>query len=264
MIPKVIHYCWFGNNRKTRLMKKCIRSWKKLCPDYTLIEWNERNFDISQTCAYVQEAYSRQKWAFVSDYVRMWVLYKYGGVYLDTDVELIKPLDNLLDQPAFFGYQDERLINTGLGCGSEKGNPVVRCILEDYEKIHFIDETGEMDLMPCTVRNTRVFTAMFGQIEKNNHIVYLPNAVLYPKEYFSPIDCKTLEIEVTDNTYSIHWFAASWVDGNSWIEREYGAFYKKVSRVLGDRLTYVFVTIYYSLFRKKELKYLHNKWNQSA
>jgi len=152
-IPKVIHYCWFGGNEKSKLIKKCIDSWKKYCPDYEIKEWNESNFDI-EINNYVKEAYEAKKWAFVSDYARLWIVYNYGGIYLDTDVELIKSLDNLLNYKAYFGSEDGKLINTGLGFGAIKDNEFVKKIKDDYEYIHFIKDDGTYDITPCPKRNT--------------------------------------------------------------------------------------------------------------
>lgn len=260
MIPKIIHYCWFGGNKKTKLMKKCIRSWKKQCPDYKIIEWNEKNFDIENSCLYVKQAYQEKKWAFVSDYVRLKVIYLYGGIYLDTDVELLKNLDSFLKHPAFFAYQDDKYINTGLGFGAEKGNKFVECMLNDYLKCFFYDERGNFDLKPCTVRNTKSVERYLQLIQNTKQVNFLENVVLYPKEYFSPIDCKTKIMEKTEKTVSIHWFTASWMDSDYLITNEYHNFYNNVSKILGKRTTYIYVTCFYWLFRNKKFKYLKNKW----
>lgn len=261
MIPKVIHYCWFGRGKKTKLIKRCIKSWKKYCPDYDIIEWNESNFNIEESCTYVQEAYRERKWAFVSDYVRLKIIYELGGIYLDTDVELIKNLDELLEHPAFFGYQDECFIATGLGFGAEKGNEIVKCMLDDYANICFVDEKGQLDLTPCTVRNTKAIERFLRGTDTSK-ISFIPNAVLYPKEYFSPIDCKTLVMEKTEKTISIHWFSASWREEDFLISKEYNDFYYEVRKRLGERTTYIFVTIYYYVFRRKKWKYLQKKWKK--
>lgn len=261
MIPKVIHYCWFGGKKKPKLIKKCIKSWKKYCPDYEIIEWNEKNFDIEHSCKYVQEAYRERQWAFVSDYVRLKIIYDNGGVYLDTDVELIKNLDELLKHPAFFGYQDEYFIATGVGFGAEKGNDIVKCMLDDYSDLCFVDENGELNLMPCTVRNTKAIEIFLKEIDTSK-INFIPNAVLYPKEYFSPIDCKTMIMKKTEKTISIHWFTASWREDDFLIPKEYNDFYQEVGKKLGEKTTYIVVTIYYCLFRHKKWKYLRKKWKK--
>ena len=131
-IPKIIHYCWFGGGPISAESQKCMESWKKYCPDYKIIEWNDQNFDIS-TNRYAQQAYAAKKYAFVSDYARLAVLYEYGGIYLDTDVELVRPLDELLELPGFMGFQTNNEVATGLGFGARKGNSVVQALLRDYD-----------------------------------------------------------------------------------------------------------------------------------
>lgn len=199
MIPKIIHYCWFGNNQKSDLIKKCINSWKKFCPDCEIIEWNESNFNINQN-AYIKEAYEKQKWAFVSDYARLWAVYNYGGIYLDTDVELIKNIDFVFDNTNFFCYEDDIHINTGLGFGAEKNSEVIKQIMSDYDSAHFILEGGKLDLTPCPQRNTKVLNSIDSS-----------QFVTYPKEMFNPIDFNTKVKTITNNTVAIHWYGCSWM-----------------------------------------------------
>ena len=135
MIPKIIHYCWFGGNPLPELAKKCIASWKLYCPDYEIKEWNESNFDLNY-CDYVREAYDSKNWAFVSDVARLYALVTEGGIYMDTDVEVIKPLDNLLKYHAVSGFETETTIPTGLIAG-EKENPMLKELLYEYKNIHF-------------------------------------------------------------------------------------------------------------------------------
>ena len=159
-IPKIIHYCWFGGGSISAESQKCMESWKKYCPDYKIIEWNEQNFDIS-TNRYAQQAYEAKKYAFVSDYVRLAVLYEYGGIYLDTDVELVRPLDELLEYKGFIGmersapspYGRTLLVNTGSGVGAEPGCEMIGKMLAGYRNAAFIQETGEPDLRACTGRS---------------------------------------------------------------------------------------------------------------
>ena len=157
MIPKIIHYCWFGRNPKPKLAEKCMGSWKKYCKDYQIIEWNEDSFDISKAPLYVQQAYDEKKWAYVSDYVRLYAVYMCGGVYLDTDVEIVNSLDNLLKNYAFFGFENNKHIATGLGFGAEKGARILQEIMSQYDCISFIMEDGSYDFTPCPQRNTEVF-----------------------------------------------------------------------------------------------------------
>ena len=153
MIPKVIHYCWFGNNPKNKDVEKCMASWKKFCPDYEIIEWNESNFDIN-CIPFVKQAYDAKKWAFVTDYARLKIIYENGGIYLDTDVELLKPLDDLLKLDAYVGLQSAEYINTGLGFGAEKENEMIYEMMIDYNSRHFLAENCET--IACPILNTKI------------------------------------------------------------------------------------------------------------
>lgn len=209
MIPKIIHYCWFGRNPKPKLAEKCIKSWKKYCKSYEIIEWNEDNFDISECPLYVRQAYKAKKWAFVTDYVRLKVVYNNGGIYLDTDVQIIKPLDDLLGYNSFFGFQNDYEVNTGLGFGSIKGSIILFELLQQYENIPFLIEDGEYDILACPTRNTEVFLK-HGLIQNGANQSLDDGTKVFAAEYFCPISYETLKKEVTKNTYSIHWFSASW------------------------------------------------------
>ena len=142
-IPKVLHYCWFGGAPKPKNIQNCIRSWKKYCPDYEIIEWNEQNFDVSQSL-YTRQAYDARRWAFVADYARLKILYEQGSIYMDTDVELLRPLDDLLAYPAFFGFQHNNEVATGLGFGAEARSPVVKALLDDYDGLPFLLPDGTL------------------------------------------------------------------------------------------------------------------------
>lgn len=229
MIPKTIHYCWFGNNPKSELAIKCINSWKKYCPDYVIIEWNDSNFDLSLCPLYVQQAYELQKWAFVTDYVRLKVVYENGGIYFDTDVELIKNIDELLCNNAFFGFEFGKFINTGLGFGSVKNMQLLSELMKSYEYISFISEEGVVDTLPCPIRNTEVFLR-YGLIQNNTN-QYLENGILIlSSSYLSPIDPTTGELLLRDNTISIHWYDASWKSEDE--KRQYKLI-KKFNRIFG-------------------------------
>ncbi len=209
MIPKTIHYCWFGRNPKPKLAKRCINSWKKYCPDYRIVEWDENNFDISSCPLYVRQAYEAEKWAFVTDYVRLKVVHDFGGIYLDTDVELLKNLDFLLANKAFFGFEEGRSVATGLGFGAEKGTPLLQSLMDEYNDIPFILPDGSFDKTTCPVRNTNVF--LKHGLVQNDRMQFLDDGIrILPKEYLSPRDYFTEENHITPNTVSIHWFAASW------------------------------------------------------
>ena len=223
MIPKTIHYCWFGGNPLPKLAQKCIKSWKKYCPDYEIVEWNETNFDLTAAPLYVKQAYEVKKWAFVSDYVRLQVVYNHGGIYFDTDVELVKKPDALLGYSAFFGFEDESHVNTGLGFGAEYNSSILAEMMSDYHQLSFKKSDGSIDLTPCPVRNTEALVRN-GLVCNNSKQLLQGNIAVFPKDYFCPLDYYTGVLMKTKNTVSIHRFAASW---QSKAERE---MYKEKSR----------------------------------
>lgn len=207
MIPKVIHYCWFGDNPKTELILKCIKSWEKYAPDFEIIEWNERNFNINEY-AYAREAYSLKKWAFVSDVARFHILQSNGGIYLDTDVELIKPINELLDNEMFMAYDQRGRIAPGLIMGSVAGHYMLKKILEYYQAHHFKMANG----LPNT---TTVVTIVSSILEENsidlNGLNFSNNHMrLYDMTYFDPYNFETKKISLKENTISIHHYEASW------------------------------------------------------
>ena len=206
-IPKVIHYCWFGRGKLPKLAEKCIKSWKKYCPDYEIICWNEDNFDLSQN-RYLQEAYQAKKWAFVSDYARLKVVYDHGGIYLDTDVELLKPLDTLLDDGGFMGFDEKGIIASGLGFGAEQGNEIIGELLKDYDDIPFILPDGSYDLTPCPDRNTDTLKRLGMDMDPAGG--RFMGITFYPEDYFCPMDYYSGKKTITKNTYSIHHYCASW------------------------------------------------------
>jgi len=210
-IPKVIHYCWFGGNPKPKMAEKCIKSWKRHCPDYEIVEWNESNFDVNAN-QYCAEAYAEKKWAFVTDYARLKILYEHGGIYFDTDVKLIKSLDKLLAHKCFMGIERNKevhKVNTGVGLASESGFPLVKEMLDDYEGRHFLQD-GRIDITTCTVRNTEILKR-HGFIEEDRTQV-VDDAVIYSSEYFSPMDMNNGKMYKTKNTHSIHLYSLSWTD----------------------------------------------------
>lgn len=206
MIPKIIHYIWFGGNPLPELAVKCIESWKKYCPDYEIMIWDERNFDVS-VCAYTKEAYDAKKWAFVSDYVRLKALYEYGGIYMDTDVELVKSLDGFLHEKAFSGFETKESIPTGI-MASEKGHHVFGEMLDYYKGKHFIKENGEFDQ---TTNVTIITNIMKGKgIKLDNRKQTICDMTFYPKEFFCPKDPDTGILHATADTVCIHHFDGSW------------------------------------------------------
>lgn len=211
-IPKVIHYCWFGRGEKNKLIQRCIRSWKKYCPDYEIIEWNEDCFDIN-CCDYVREAFEGKKWAFVTDYARLKILYEQGGIYLDTDVELIRSLDAFLNLDAFMGIEQEpererQEVATGLATGAIPGHPILKEMMEDYENSHFLRPDGSLDTTTCTVRNTAIL-ARHGYNYKNEKQI-VGGVTVFPWDYFCPMYRETHVVHKTSNTVAIHRYGLSW------------------------------------------------------
>lgn len=211
IIPKTINYCWFGNNEKPLIVKKCIESWKKYCPDYKIIEWNEKNFDININ-NYVKEAYRQKKYAFVSDFARLWIIYENGGIYLDTDVELIRNIDDILENKTFFATEDNIYVNTGLGFGSQKNSEILKKLIDDYSDINFIGENGKMDKTTCPVRNTKVIEKYINTKVDFDKKTVINDICFYSKEFFCPLDYETKKMEITNNTFAIHWFSGTWMN----------------------------------------------------
>ena len=204
MIPKTIHYCWFGYGQKSRLMKKCIQSWYRICPDYKIIEWNESNFNINMN-EYTRMCYREKKYAFLSDYARLWIVYKYGGIYLDIDVELLKRPDALLSFPAFYGFENEYFIASGLGFGAEAGHRTVKALLKQYDQL--LD--GKHGTIGCPMLNTKALEEE-GFIP-NGKCQKVHGALILSSEYLNPYDYPTGRLCLTKRTISIHWFAKSWM-----------------------------------------------------
>ena len=239
-IPKVIHYCWFGKGKMPKLAKKCIKSWKKYCPDYEFVLHTEDNFDLTQN-RYMREAYEAGKWAFVSDYARLKIIYDNGGIYLDTDVELIKPIDDLVKLGGFMGFDEKGIVATGLGFGAEKGNKIVSEFLKDYDDIPFILPDGSFDLTPCPDRNTEALKRLGMDIENKNQTFM--DVTFLPDEYLCPMDYYTGKKTITDKTYSIHHYSASWT--NSVTKRT-----TQIKRIIGVKM-----------YNKLYGKFLHKcKW----
>ena len=207
-IPRIIHYCWFGGNPLPELAQKCIESWKKYCPDYEIKRWDETNFDLD-CCDYVREAHQEKKWAFVSDYARFKILYENGGVYFDTDVELIKPIDDILEKGAFMGLEESSDVSvaTGLGLAADAGLFLFEEILDSYHNSHFKrDENGSYETVVTRVTN---IILKHGDIHPQR-ISKIEGVTIYPSEYFCPMNFYTGEMTITDNTRSIHHYTASW------------------------------------------------------
>lgn len=217
MIPKIIHYCWFGRNSLPKNAIKCINSWKKYFPGYEIKEWNEDNFDFN-CCAYVKEAYHAKKWAFVSDYARFWILYNYGGLYFDTDVEVIKDMSDIIKEGSFMGCEaTDKIVpglglgvNPGLGLGVNPGLGLYKEILENYQESHFLNSDGSNNYETVVNRTTKILKKH--GFKDCNSIQKIADITIYPTEYFCPLDYATGKLEITENSRSIHWYDASWLD----------------------------------------------------
>lgn len=224
VIPKKIHYCWFGGKEMPIEYQKYMESWKKYCPDYEIIRWDESNYDVHKN-RYVSEAYEQGKWAFVSDYARVDILYHEGGIYFDTDVELIASFDEFLVWDLFCGFEQGDYIAWGLGVGAVQGHPILKDILEVYEGMLFILEDGSLNMKTCPVIQSEVMQK-YG-FERNGKFQLIDNVVVFPKEFFAPTDHEGLVGRITEYTHSIHHYAHpihnvefSWADRKVWIARE--------------------------------------------
>ncbi len=208
MIPKTIHYCWFGRSEKPRLAEKCIASWKKFCPDFEIMEWNEDNFNI-ENYPYAKYCFENKKWAFLSDFVRLIVVYEYGGVYFDTDVEVIKPFHELLFYDAFYGFENNTNIATGLGFGAISKHKTVDAMIQKYNELK-ADENGKYPLVVCPALNTEALIPM--GLKLNGQLQNVEGAVILPIDYLNPYDDPTGRLNKSKNTVSIHWYSKSWMD----------------------------------------------------
>lgn len=210
MIPKIIHYCWFGGKPLNKDAERYIKSWRNICPDYMIMEWNETNFDVNAV-PYVKEAYDRKKWAFVSDYVRLYALKNFGGIYLDTDVEIKKSLDQFLRNRAFIGAESKYSVCTAV-IGAEKNAEFIDELLRLYDNLHFVNRK-KFDVKPNSQRIFEYLEVKY-DYKDSDRPIYWNDCTLYPKDYFSPINCYTFKQENTNNTYCIHHFAGTWKNKN--------------------------------------------------
>ena len=226
-IPKIIHYCWFGGKPLPDSAVKCIESWKKFFPDYEIRQWDETNFDVN-IIQYTSDAYKIAKYAFVSDYARMWVLFHYGGIYFDTDVEVIKSYDQILAQGGFMGFETFKYVNPGLGMALPKGSMIAWDVMEEFSRTKFLLEEGNFNPNGIVPITTKV-------LEKNGLITTrkeqkLGDVKIYPIDWFNPLDPITGRLKKTINTHSIHWYTKSWMEPESEWKKVFSQY---LHRILG-------------------------------
>ena len=226
MIPKVIHYCWFGRNPLPESAQKCIASWRKFFPDYEIKEWNEDNFDVN-IIPYTREAYEAKKYAFVSDFARFWILYNFGGLYFDTDVEVIKSMDDIIERGSFMGIEvpakegSNSQINPGLGLGALPNLDLYKTLLNKYATLSFRNDDGSLNQKTIVAYTTETLKELGLQLTEG--IQQVASIYIYPTDYFNPLDSLTGRLKITENTRSIHWYMNSWSDTSK--------FYKWLSKL---------------------------------
>lgn len=207
-IPRILHYVWVGNGQHTALQKKCMRSWKKYCPDFEIKLWNEASFDLAHAPQYVRDAYQAKKWAFVSDYIRLWAVYQYGGVYLDTDSQILKPIDHLLENHAFMAFESNGMVTTGV-MGAEKNDPILKELLDAYQERTLYHANGEMNTVVTGVGTTAVFTKHGLQLNGKQQMV--DGWTIYPFQFFYPVKVINDNTYYTNDTCIVHWFEGTWI-----------------------------------------------------
>lgn len=228
-IPRLVHYCWFGRGEKPKKIVMCLKSWQRHLGDYQFMEWNEDNFDIHSN-VYVKQAYEAKKYAFVSDYVRLFALYLHGGIYMDTDVEVIKPLDRFLHHDAFSGFEDEVYLQSGT-MGAVKGHPWMKELMDHYHSRSFLLSDGTLDTTTNTSMMTKQCSAQ-GLVLNGQYQVLNNGVTFYPRTYFSPYDYINGGNYITDESYTIHHFAKSWLPAHV---RVRGTIKRVIGRYIGPR-----------------------------
>lgn len=218
LIPPVIHYCWFGRNEMPELYQNCIASWRKYCPNYEIVEWNEDTCDFDSN-SFAREAYEAGKYGFVSDWFHLKIIYEYGGIYLDTDVELLKSLDDLRREEAFCGMQTPGVANLGLGFGAVKGHKVISRMMERYKNLHF-DSSDEKAISSCVSPLLQTQDLKELGMKNENKWQQVEGMTIFPVEVLSPKSLVTEELDITEYSYSIHHYSGSWVSKKAKMERE--------------------------------------------
>jgi mannosyltransferase OCH1-like enzyme len=237
MIPRTIHYCWFGGKSIPQEYLKYIESWKRFLPNYEIIKWDETNFDVN-SIDFTQEAYSVGKYAYVSDYARLKILYEQGGIYLDTDVEVIKPIDDILAKGAFMAFEKNTSIRkgeihnvaVGLGFAVEPHNPIIREALDFYESHHYIYPDGHMEQITIVRIVTDIL--IHHGLSHSDKPVTVKGITIYPWDYFCPVEFMSNKLEITENTRTIHHYSASWMTWIDKLKMKKGYYANKVRRLL--------------------------------
>ena len=213
VIPKIIHFCWFGGGEKSKDVLEYIKTWQQLSPDYKIMEWHEKTYSIENSIPYVKEAYSSKKWAFVSDYVRLYALYNYGGIYLDTDVQILKSFDDLLKNEVFFGFESKDYLCTAV-MGACSKHWFVKEFLDSYKERHFIKEDGTLDTVTT---NVVVLTKLLCQhgLVLNGKVQNISEIKIYPQKYFSDNSLINLFNKYKKSSYAYHHYSASWYESTT-------------------------------------------------
>ena len=230
MIPKIIHYCWFGRGEKPELAKKCIASWHRFCPDFEIREWNEDNCDYL-AMPFMAEAYAAKKYAFVSDVMRLIVLEQYGGVYFDTDVEVVRDISPLLNDEGFIGFENNRFVNSGQVMAAVPHQPIVQAMIDEYKKLHYMQTDSSVMPVGCPRLNSDVLER-FGLI-RNGQEQIVAGIHVYPDDYFNPMDSTTGKLTKTENTYSIHWYSMSWLPKRTQMKAKLGRVWRRMRGASG-------------------------------
>jgi hypothetical protein len=229
-IPPIIHYCWFGGSQLTELAKRCITSWRQYFLNFEIKEWNESNYDVYKI-RYISEAYNAKKYAFVSDYARFDILYHLGGVYFDTDVEVIRPFDAIIKDSPFMGMESDGKVNPGCGMGCGAGLDIIKYFIDFYSELNFIEDDGMYNFRTISEYVTKILKEK--GLKYTNTLQTLAGFTVYPSEYFAPKSIVDGKIRITGNTYSIHHYDASWVPQN---EKVYYKIKRKLCFIFGRNL----------------------------
>lgn len=242
MIVKTIHYCWFGGGKLPDLAIKCIDSWRKFLPDYKIKRWDESNFDIN-AIPYTKEAYENKKYAFVSDYVRFWVLYNEGGIYFDVDVEIIKDLTPIINKGPYLGLEKGMMCNPGLGMAADRNMFFLKECLEYYQHLSFKKEDGSINYDTVVFHITHLLKKK--GLKNTSEVQNIAGFFIYPQSYFCPLDYENQILNITNDTYTVHHYNASWISPKHKL-------YRWIKTKIGDKFARKCSDFYYLIFRRNE------------